>query len=1112
MGQASASRRALPNRLERELSAAVATFGAAVRQPLMAGVGGPEDQIQAPVAALVSTVARSLGLPVVTYAEVPLKALSARPDFAVYTDGAPIGYIEVKRPGKGADPTRWPAKSHDGRQWRKIQYLYNLLITDGQQWALYQNGIRIGPIGFLTGDLRYSGDRLLPADDEFARVLSRFLREPPDPPRSLPQLVRVSARLCRYLREEIIDILDYERSTLGNHPFNNLAQEWRDILFPRLTKPGQFADAYAQTITFALLLARHAGVSFDDRSLPDIARKLGKAHALIGRALAVLTDPAAAENLIAVQSLRHVLGKVDWDQLEAADEDDGYDIHAMLYEKFLAEYDPNLRRQTGSYYTPPRVARAMVGFTDQVLRTRMNLPMGLASDDVIVADPAMGSGTFLYEVLSSVAQTITNVQGEGALPQRLRRLFQCQLIGFERNVASFAVAELRLHDALKNEYSVDIPEHELRFLADTFEDPDVQELNFMQMYDELMRSRQGANRIKREVPVMVIIGNPPYLERAHTQDPAPWIEERRDNRKPINIRLRPSLDEFRLGGKLDFNLSATWVFFWRWAIWKAFEAHPDEPTGAVVLITPSSYLTSDSFAGMRRYLRGVADEGWIIDVSPEDHQPPVSTRIFPTVQQPLCIGIFTRYGDRRGDQPAKVHYVSAAGECEAKLRILEDLRVDGNEWQDVPDGWRQPFRPVANALWADCPRVGDILPWHSTGVTPNRSWVIAPSKDTLRERWAQLLSSNPDDRDILMKAGTRTPDSLPSPIFGSPQQLVPIRSATWSEPHITRIAYRSFDRHYLIFDSRVIDRPRPDLWQTVGPKQIFITEQHAHPITGGPGLMFTWHVPHAHHFNGRGGRVLPLYRDAQGIIPNVAPGLLSFLSKTLQSSISAEDLIAYIAAVVSHPGYTKTFERDLTVPGIRVPLSRKSQVWAKAQNIGRQVIYLHTQGTCFASHKDEVSRLAADVTPKIVSPISADSDNMPDSYKYDRAAETLLIGDIGKITPVSHAVWEYTVGGKAPTVVQRWIGYRLKRPRGQVRSSPLDDKNTTGWTLEFNNQLLELLRTLGCLVKLESQQDDLLAEILSGPLIGETEMRSCGLLPAPIGATKPLRYRDQPTL
>jgi hypothetical protein len=254
MVQASTSGHGSSNRLERELSAAVAVFGAAVRQPLAEQVGGAEDQIQAPVANLVRAAARSLGLAVITHAEVPLSELSARPDFAVHVEGATVGYIEVKRPGKGADPTRWSVKSHDGRQWQKFKYLPNLLITDGQQWALYHDGDRVGKIGRLAGDLKYAGKYLRPVDNDFAQVLSRFLWEPPNPPRSLPQLVRASARLCRYLREEIIDVLDYERAGLGPRPFSVLAQEWRDILFPRLTSPNQFADAYAQTVTFALLL------------------------------------------------------------------------------------------------------------------------------------------------------------------------------------------------------------------------------------------------------------------------------------------------------------------------------------------------------------------------------------------------------------------------------------------------------------------------------------------------------------------------------------------------------------------------------------------------------------------------------------------------------------------------------------------------------------------------------------------------------------------------------------------------------------------------------------------------------------------------------------------
>src|SRR5262249_39989770 len=160
-------------------------------------------------------------------------------------------------------------------------------------------------------------------------------------------------------------------------------------------------------------------------------------------------------------------------------------------------------------------------------------------------DPAMGTGTFLVEIVDLVAKTVAAVQGRGARAQRLRELFQHRLIGFERQVTPYAVAELRLHEALKTRYGVDVPEREMRFLADTFEDPDSQQLVFGRMYDELKKSRDGANRVKREIPVMVVIGNPPYLERAHTRDPAPWIEEPRTPGRPADIVRRPSLDEFR---------------------------------------------------------------------------------------------------------------------------------------------------------------------------------------------------------------------------------------------------------------------------------------------------------------------------------------------------------------------------------------------------------------------------------------------------------------------------------------------------------------------------------------------------------------------------------------
>jgi Type ISP C-terminal specificity domain/N-6 DNA Methylase len=1079
------------------LADAVADFGAAVRGPLAAGIGRAEDQIGDPAAYLIREVGRVLGLQVVTHAEVTLSDLSVRPDYAVDVADAVIGHIEIKRPGKGADPTAWSARSHDGQQWQKLRLLPNVLYTDGQQWGLYRDGQLVGSIAQLSGDLRRAGRSLRAIDDGFARVIERFLCWSPSRPRTLRELVRAVARLCRYLRDEVIEILEYERSARGSRPFTALAEEWRQILFPRMAGSNDFADAYAQTVTFALLLARSAGVSFDGQDLPGIGRKLGKRHALIGRALSILSHPAAADSILVIETLRRVVGAVDWDDLDMATGD----AHAMLYETFLEEYDPQLRRLSGSYYTPDRLARVMVQFADQVLRTRLERPWGFAADDVIVVDPAMGTGTFLVEIVDLVAKTVAARQGPGARAQRLRELFKRRLIGFERQVTPYAVAELRLHEALKSRYGVDVPEYEMRFLADTFEDPDTQEIAFGSMYAELQRSREEANRVKRDVPVMVVIGNPPYLDRAHTRDPAPWVEARRDPTKPANIAVRPSLDEFRLGGRRDYKLAATWVFYWRWAIWKAFEAHPREPAGTVVFITPSSYLVGEAFAGMRSHLRRVADEGWIIDVSPEGHQPPVRTRLFPKVQQPLCIGIFARYGSSNSDVPARIHYRAVRGSSEEKLTVLDELRIDDSEWQRCPQDWQAPFLPTSNEDWLHYPALDDLFPWRTPGVRAKRTWVIAPSADVLKRRWSTLTGSPPDDRDALLKVTRdRTADSLPPPIPGRPKPSCPLRTEDTQTPHIMPFAYRSFDPQYLLLDSRVVDYPSPDLWRVAGPLQVFISEQHTHAISDGPGLTFAAFVPDMDHFQGHhGGRVLPLYRDLAATMPNVTPGLLDHIGRVIGRPISGDDLLAYIAAIAAHPGYTRRYRKDLAVPGIRIPLSRESRIWERAVELGRQIVWLHTLARRFADadagRPEEIPALSDPDTPQILTPIPYSDAEMPDEVRYDEPAQTLLIGAAGRIAPVPGAVWRYSVAGMP--VVSKWIGYRLKNPRGRPPATPLDTINTSSWTQTFNDELLNLLNALGRLVRLEPIQETLLRESCTAPLITVAELHHAQVLPPP---------------
>ena len=353
---------------------------------LRAGTGEPEDQLRGPLETLIKTAGAAIGLRLTVIGETSIGDIQAKPDYAVLVDGALTGYVEVKAPGKGAQPANWPAKSHDRRQWEKLRVLPNVLYTDGEKWGLYRSGEMVGDIVRLKGDIRSSGGKLLPPDDGLARTLLHFFRWAPVPPPNVEQLVRMVAPITRLLRDEVAEALAREEAA-GTGPFMALARDWRGLLFPD-ADDAKFADGYAQSVTFALILARTEGIAFDGKAISDIARELGKSHSLLGRALAFLTDEMSGAFAVSLDTLLRVLSVVDF----GAFPDDVADPYLALYEHFLASYDPKLRKETGSYYTPPAVVAAMTRLTDQVLRTRLDRPAGLADPDVTIVDPAMGTG------------------------------------------------------------------------------------------------------------------------------------------------------------------------------------------------------------------------------------------------------------------------------------------------------------------------------------------------------------------------------------------------------------------------------------------------------------------------------------------------------------------------------------------------------------------------------------------------------------------------------------------------------------------------------------------------------------------------------------------------
>lgn len=1099
-----------------KVRSAVARYGSELA-PRMRGDGRREDQLRAPVYRLLKDLGRVLGRDVVVHDEVALSDVSARPDFAVDTPGGRLGYIELKAPEKGIPSKNWRPSKHDREQQEKLSALPNLIYTNGQYWGLFRRGTLISDVAVLKGDLARSGHRLVPADGRFERLVKEFLAWKPDRPASLRGIVAEIAPLCRLLRDQVTEVLTHESTSPAPRLLTALEEEWRNILFPHLDQES-FADSYAQAVTFALLLARVDGILFEDRSLADIATKLSKQHSLLGEALALLTNHRWVKELSVVETIRRVVGNIDWDDIHL----DSTDAYSLLYETFLAEYDPRLRRRSGTYYTPDAVARSMVGFSDQVLKQRLGVQRGFASDDVTVVDPAMGTGTFLVEIIDSVVTTLQNEYGTNVMPQaHLRELFAERLVGFELQVAPYAVAEVRLHHTLKCRYGVEIPPEEVRFLSNTFDPPEVQlALSHGQLYRVLEEARQEANRIKRDQPVMVVIGNPPWRERA--QGEAPWLEAPRDRRRPPDFAERPSLDEFRASGQARraFNLSNMWTFYWRWAAWKVFDAHPADASGVVVLITPKAYATSESHAGMRRYLRETADEGWIIDLSPEDFRPDAASRIFPEVQQPICIGVFARYRTDEPAQPARVHHIAIEGARQEKFDELTALSLDDERWHDTPSDWEAPFQPTSPD-WEASPRLADLFPWHRPGVNSNRNWVWAPDAETLRQRWSQMVLATREHQDTLFKI---TPDRSSNmaypPIPGVPSGTLPLRDEQNLEPTVVRVAYRSFDRQYLIYDRRVIDRPRPDLWCADSDRQIYISEQHAHPISSGTALTFSALVPNVHHFNGRGGRVLPLYRDRMSQDLNVAPGLLTCLSDPFGTA-SSEDLLAYVAAIVSHPGYTHRYLQELRTPGIRVPLTTDIHLWQEAVDVGREVIWLHTYGERFcdesAGRPRARPRTHEHQRPRLVRAIPASPEEMPDQAVYDSGTQRLTIGRQdcpdggGTIERVAPAVWEYTVGGGVP-VVRRWLNYRLRNPRHRRQTSPLDGLNADRWTAEFDDELVDLLNVLDRLVALEPHQANLLERVCASPRLTVTDLEQSYVLPVAKSARQPARPPAELTL
>ena len=1040
--------------------------------------GEPEDQLRAPFEVFMQDVGEAMGKPIVCQGETLIPGRIGKPDFGIIISDLLSGYVELKAPGKGARPERY--RGHDRDQWKRFKSIPNLIYCDGNEWGLYRSGERIRPIFQISGDVTTDGKTAISERDakKIIPLLIDYLSWQPIIPKNIKDLAEHLAPLCLMLRNDVSEALKDTQS-----PIVQLAKDWRQLLFPDASDE-QFADAYAQTVTFALLLGRSEGA--DPLTLETAENALSVDHSLLSRALQVLTDPSAqAEISASLNLILRVIAEISPKALS-----ESRDPWIYFYEDFLAAYDPKLRKDAGAYYTPSEVVHAQVSLIDDLLTNKLGKSLGFADKDVVTLDPAMGTGTYLLGVINHAIERVRKEQGIGAVPGQAEALAQ-NVYGFEIMVGPYAVAELRVSRAFMDKGAMLPKEGPKIYLTDTLESPHTTPPQLPLILKPISDQHKKALEVKKKVPVIVCLGNPPY-DRHEAADKSNWAktghwvrwgDEGEDKLPILNDFLEPAT---KAGYGVHIkNLYNQYVYFWRWALWKVFEHEKTSGPGIVSYISASSYLDGDAFVGMREHMRRLCDEIWILDLGGEGRGTRRSDNVF-AIQTPVTIAVAVRYNRSQKNRPAKVHYSRIEGSKREKLELLKNIQSFKHlKWQDCAFEWHSSFFPKVKSEFFKWPLLTDLMPWQHSGIQVKRTWPIAPEPNTLKNRWIALMHAT-DRSTTFHGTGDREAGGIYHMYLTEKASSMSIAKLPRNSPAppIIQYSYRSFDKQFLIADGRLISRARPSLWHSHSENQIYLASLNTKPLGKGPAVTASAFIPDLDYFSGRGAKdIIPLYRDKDVGQENICPGLLKLLKETFNFEVKPKDFLAYIYGILSHPLFTDHFTDELETRELRVPIPKDPALFRRIRNVGRKLLWLHTFGQRFIPkgyHRGQIPRGKA----KCVKPVEDDSGTYPEKYEYDMSKQTLYVGK-GEFHPVISEVFMFEVSGLK--VVQSWLNYRMKSYRAR-RSSPLDEIRPARWTNEFTTELLELLWVLEATIKHYPKQEKLFLEVVSGDVFKDDEL------------------------
>jgi len=970
------------------------------------------------------------------------------PDFVITKGKIPIGYIEAKDIDKDLN-----ANQYKSQFTRYKDALDNLIITNYTWFQFFQNGklqheIRIAEI---------DENKIKPLPENFAQfenLIQNFCTYIGQTIKSSKKLAKMMASKARLLQNILTKAITSDEETQENTQLKEQYESFKKILIHEL-QPKDFADIYAQTLAYGMFAARLHDPTLDDFSRQEAAELIPKSNPFLRKLFQYIAGYDIDERIKSiVDNLADVFRATDVDALlhNFGKSTQTQDPIIHFYETFLAEYDPKLRKARGVWYTPEPVVNFIVRAVDDILKTEFNLSQGLADTSKIkikvetdivdkrkggfkkeekevhkvqILDPAAGTGTFLAEVVKNIYnQHFKDMQGawSGYVEEHLIP----RLNGFELLMASYTMAHLKL-DMLLSETGYK-PKRENRFhiyLTNSLEEyhPDTGTL----FASWLSNESNEANHIKRDTPVMVVIGNPPYS--VSSSNKGEWIQN-------LLTDYKKDLHEKKL------NLDDDYIKFIRYG------QHFIEKNGEGILayISNNSFLDGITHRQMRKDLLETFDKIYILDLhgstkkNETTEDGGIDGNVFD-IQQGVSINLFIKTGNQKKNELGKIHHFDIFGKRNFKYSFLNEsnfailnwtlLKTKSPYYFFVPKDFE--LEEIYNKYFS----INNMFQVFNSGIKTDRdSLFIDISKERIKKKFKTLLSKEIPDSFV---KEFRVIDS------GSYKITEKIKKSSYNEKYIKPVLYRPFDIRYTYYDPKIFSRPAEKVTHHILKGSIVLVSCRQQSTFDFHHILVSnclTEVCTVSLQTKETGYAFPLYLypkpNGQKIIeekterkPNLNQDIVNRIAQTLGLIFTREkeqtkdtfapiDILDYIYAVLHSPTYREKYKEFLKIDFPRVPYPKDPATFWKLVKLGGELRQIHL--------------LESPKVEEYITTYPVDGDNVItrqlnkkdwEITNPDKQLGRIWINDTQYFDRIPLVAWEFYIGGYQPA--QKWLKDRRGR-------------------------------------------------------------------------------------